>query len=76
MEPDSNSYVRIELKESDYLILKDSGAFYGIDHELKDVKIKDDFFKDDPVHKAHKKAARKADTELQEYEYKKRNNIP
>lgn len=76
MQPDNNSYVRIEMKESDYLILKDSGVFEGIDHELKEVKIKDDFFKDDPVYKAYRKSARKAYTELQEYEYKKRNNIP
>ncbi len=76
MQPDSNSFVRIEMNESDYLILKDSGVFDGITHELKEVKIKDDFFKDDPVYKALRKAARKTYTEMQEYEYKKRNNIP
>ena len=72
MNPDS--YVRIELKESDYHLLLDSGVFEGIEHELKEVKIKDDYFKDDPVHKAYRDKSNKAYKDLQQYEFKKRNN--
>ena len=55
----------------DTLILNQSIDKY----EVKAVTIKDDLFKDDEVHKAHKKKADKAYKDLQEYEFKKRHNI-
>lgn len=45
-------------------------------HEVKKVVVKDNTFRDDPVHKELKSVADKAYRKLQEFEFKKRNNIP
>jgi len=46
-----------------------------VDFVVKSVKVKDDFFKGDDMHKALKLNADKAYKELQQYEFKKRHNI-
>ena len=43
------------------------------DYIIKSVRIDDDMFKDDAVHKELKKKANKAYEELNKYEFKKRN---
>jgi hypothetical protein len=46
-----------------------------VDFKLKEVKVKDDFFKDDPIHSELKKDSLKAYKQLMEYEFKHRHNI-
>lgn len=45
----------------------------NIDYTIKDIKIIDDFFKDDARHSELKKAASKAYKQLKEYEFNTRN---
>ena len=73
---DSNEKITVELDlfkwESirNYLELTNE-----IDFIVKSVKVKDDMFKDDDMHKALKLNADKGYKELQQYEFKKRHNI-
>ena len=46
-----------------------------IDYTIKDVKIKDDMFKDDESHTTLKKAAVKSYKALNDYEFNKRHKI-
>lgn len=43
------------------------------DYTIKEVKIEDDFFKEDATHKELRSQANKAYKKLKEYEFKKRN---
>lgn len=45
----------------------------GEDYVIKEVKITDEFFKDDETYKTLKSEASKAYKKLKEYEYNKRN---
>lgn len=44
-------------------------------YEVKSVRVVDDVFKEDELHKALKRKADSAYKALQEYEFKKRHNI-
>jgi hypothetical protein len=46
-----------------------------IDYKLKEVKVKDNFFDNDPMHSELKKASLRAYKQLMEYEFKHRHNI-
>lgn len=45
----------------------------NIDYTIKEVKIVDDFFKDDPTYQTLKSESNKAYKRLKEYEFKERN---
>lgn len=46
-----------------------------IDYTLKRVRVKDDMFKEDAIHKQLKDKANKAYKELETYSFNKRHNI-
>ncbi len=45
----------------------------NVDYTIKEVKIEDDFFKEDATHKELRSQANKAYKKLKEYEFNKRN---
>jgi hypothetical protein len=53
----------------DYQLVND------IDFRLKEVKIKDDYFANDPTYNELKKASIRSYKALQKYAFEKRNNI-
>ena len=57
-------------------ILKANYLRVGVDYNIKTIKVKDDFFKNDERYAMLKKIADKAYKELEEYQFKKRHNIP
>lgn len=66
--------VIVEIPKSLLEIIKfDYNLQANVDYTVKDVVLKDDFFKDDEKHKALKKASIKAYKELKNYEFEKRN---
>ena len=46
-----------------------------IDYKLKEVKVKDDYFANDPTYNELKKASIRSYKALQKYAFEKRNNI-
>ena len=61
--------ITIPLEDFDFLYKQGLIPTY----EVKEVKVKDDFFKDDTVHYQLQSASIKAYKALKEYEFKKRN---
>lgn len=63
--------ITIELERNEY------NRFFllNIPHKVKDVKVKDDFFKEDKMYSELKKRADNAYKELEDYKFKKRHNI-
>ena len=45
----------------------------NVDYTIKEVKIEDDFFKDDPTYHTLKKQSNEAYKNLKEYEFKQRH---
>jgi hypothetical protein len=65
--------VKLEITESLFVDLLKLGALKPSD--LKEVKINDDFLKDDEVYQSLKKASRKSYKEVVTYRFNKLNNI-
>lgn len=66
--------VRLEILESRWNELLNAGALPA--SALKEVKINDEFLKDDEVYQSLKKASNKAYKEVVTYRFNKLNNIP
>ena len=72
----STEYVVIEMEKFKWDALRNYHQFVNeIDFKLKEVKVKDDFFKDEELDKAYKKKSIKAYKDWQEYRFTKRHNI-
>lgn len=65
--------ITIIISRSTYDLLVDNDLIP--EHKVKEVYVKDDFFKDDQGHKELIKRLVKSKEALKEYEFKKRNNI-
>lgn len=66
-------FIVVKLLKDEFETLLNSDAITY--HEIKDVKVVDELFKDDERHRALKKEAVKAFKAVEEYEFKKRNGI-
>lgn len=66
-------FVTVKVLKEEFETALNSNVFSF--HEIKDIKVVDDLFKDDEIHKALKKASVKAFKAVEEYEFKKRHNI-
>lgn len=65
--------VKLEIAENDFQLLLNSGVFTGMDYKIKEIEIKDDFFKDDVIHSELKKKSTEAYKQMKVYEFNKRN---
>lgn len=67
------NFVKLEIEESRFRQLMDKGDMFPRD--LKEVKINDDFLKDDEVYQELKKTSNKAYKDVVTYRFNKLNNI-